>query len=282
MKKFLLFLFIVLIVAAAGLFYLGRGLGYLPDWFTAGEFSPVEQVLEESGDAQPALAAAESTAAEADGKHPSAELPEASQEKEQPQKNAPAGSAPAGGSPRPAPKKISLGELHSGRTVQRITRELEANGRVKVSAAELDQMILGSIEQNFPGQTDKMVKALKSEIHDGAISVETVLNLKKVPWEVLPQQARLAKNLIMQFNGPADSLLYLHLSGSPSYDGRQLVFDDKASLQVGKIQYPLKSLVTNFSLEDRLKLPSLIGSLRFKYVSVEDDMLVLSKNPPQK
>lgn len=262
MKKVLIALLALLLIVVAGYFYFASRFNYLPDWYEQGEYTQSDTL-----GIEPEIPAE-------DGALPEEAYPE--------------GPATPPGTPTPKqpdsrptaktrvqPPKTS--NPQGSKTVERISRELSGNEPVKISAAELDQIVALSIAQMMPGQEADFLKAVKSSIGTEKIDLEMVVDVNKIPWEQLPSQARLAQTLLTQLASSSNSELYMKVSGAPVAKEEQLGFDDNSTIQIGKMSYPLKTFLAMPGINQIVPSRIPLKSVPFKTVSLEEGFLVLGK-----
>lgn len=266
MKKALIVLLALLLILVAGYFYFASRLNYLPEWYEQGEYTQsdtlaVEPEILAEPDSLPEEAYPEGPVT------PPAPPPSATTPKQP-------GSRPTAKT-RVQPSKTS--NPRGSKTVERISRELSGNEPVKISAAELDQIVALSIAQMMPGQHADFLKAVKSSIGTEKIDLEMVVEVNKIPWEQLPSQARLAQTLLTQLASSSNSELYMKVSGAPVAKEEQLGFDDNSTIQIGKMSYPLKTFLAMPGINQIVPSQIPLKSVPFKTVSLEEGFLVLGK-----
>lgn len=260
MKKFLIVLIVIAGVAAGIYFYMASRVNYLPDWYTQGESPQTSETVPDSSDLPP------ETEPPGDGEIPSpnSNSPEAS--------NPPAGSEPEEPSHN-APRKKATPQTR--RAVDKITQELAKNEMVKISEAELNQLITASVVEVTPNKEAEFLKAVKSSIGEEKIDVEMIIDVNKIPWEDLPPKARLAQSLLGQLTSRSSSDLYIKVSGAPVVKDQQLAFDDNATVQIGKLAYPLKDFLNTPGIKQIIPSQIPLNKAPFKDVGLEKGFLVL-------
>lgn len=260
MKKFLITLIVIAGVAAGIYFYMTSRANYLPEWYTGGDYPRVGEVVPDSSTTLP------ETEPRRDGETPSpnSHSPAAS--------NPPAGSEP-GTPPREVPRKQATPQTR--KTVDKITRDLAKNEMVKISEAELDQLITASVVEVTPNKEAEFLKAVKSSIGEEKIDIEMVVDVNKIPWEDLPPKARIAQSLLAQLTSRSSSDLYVKVSGAPVVKDQQLAFDDNATVQIGKLAYPLKDFLNTPGIKQIIPSQIPLNKAPFKDVALEKGFLVL-------
>ncbi len=266
MKKALIALPALLLIAVAGYFYFTSRFHYLPEWYEQGEYTQSDTLV---GEPEIPLE---------NGSLPEDAYPEGSVTPPDPPLPAPTQKQPDSrptAKTRVQPPKTS--NPQGNKTVDRISRELSGNEPVKISAAELDQIVALSIAQMMPGQNADFLKAVKSSIGTEKIDLEMIVDVNKIPWEQLPSQARLAQTLLTQLASTSNSELYMKVSGAPVAKEEQLGFDDNSTIQIGKISYPLKTFLAMPGINQIVPSRIPLKSVPFKTVSLEEGFLVLGK-----
>lgn len=260
MKKFLIVLIVVIGIAAGIYFYLASRFDYLPDWYSHGEYPNTAEVVSDSSNILP------ETAPRRDGEIPSA----GSNSPTAP--NPPAGSEPETPS-RNAPRKKATPETQ--KTVKKITGDLAKNKVVKISEAELNQLITASVVEATPNKEAEFLKAVKSSIGEEKIDVEMIVDVNKIPWEDLPPKARIVQSLLAQLTSRSSSDLYIKVSGAPVVKDQQLAFDDNATVQIGKLAYPLKDFLNMPGIKQIIPSQIPLKKAPFKDVALEKGFLIL-------
>jgi hypothetical protein len=233
---------------------------YLPDWYTQGEYSPAAEAVSDSSNPLPETEPRRDVESPA----PNSTPPEAS--------NPPAGNEPETPSRDVPHKKASPSPQ---KTVNKITKELAKNEVVKISEAELDQLITASVVEVTPNKEAEFLKAVKSSIGEEKIDVEMIVDVNKIPWEDLPPRARLAQSLLAQLTSRSSSDLYIKVSGAPVVKDQQLAFDDNATVQIGKLAYPLKDFLNTPGIKQIIPSQIPLNKAPFKDVGLEKGFLVL-------
>jgi len=261
MKKFLIVLIVIAGVAAGIYFYMTSRVNYLPDWYTHGEYP---QAAEEAAPDSSDVISENEPPLDVEIPAPNSNSPDAS--------NPPAGSQSETPS-HDVPRKKAVPQTQ--KTVDKITRDLAKNEVVKISEAELDQLITASVAQATPNKEAEFLKAVKSSIGEDKIDVEMIIDVNKIPWEDLPPKARLAQGLLGQLTSRSSSDLYVKVSGAPVVKDQQLAFDENATVQIGKLAYPLKDFLNTPGIKQIIPSQIPLNKAPFKDVALEKGFLVL-------
>jgi len=260
MKKLLIVLIVFAGIAAGIYFYMTSRVNYLPDWYTGGDYPTAGEVVSDSFETLP------ETEPRRDGEIPSANSNSPTTS------NPPAGNQPETPS-RDVPRKKAAPEAQ--KTVNKITGDLAKNEVVKISEAELNQLITASVVEVTPNKEAEFLKAVKSSIGEEKIDVEMIVDVNKIPWEDLPPKARIAQSLLGQLTSRSSSDLYVKVSGAPVVKDQQLAFDDKTTVQIGKLAYPLKDFLNMPGIKQIIPSKIPLNKAPFKDVALEKGFLIL-------
>ena len=148
---------------------------------------------------------------------------------------------------------------------------------VTLSEDHVSELVMTGLESRFPGRAEKMVKGIKTDVREAGMSVEMVIDPRDIPWEDLPPKAREARKIAGQFGLDMQKEIAVRLDGKPHREGDYLVFDDGASLKVGRIALPLAGLQYQLFPGNDQPLGIPVGELPFNNVELREGQLVLKK-----
>lgn len=266
MKKLLIISIALLGIAAGAYFYLTSRFNYLPEWYKQGDYRAPENTFPDTSTAR--------VEPENNPEIPPAKSPETPGGRPTPL-HPPASGSGTTSQTRDLPKRELPRETRE--TVDKINRELAKNEAVKISEAELDQLVRASVTEMMPGKNADFLKAVKSGISEEKIDVEMVVDADKIPWDDLPPKARLVQNLLKQMSSKSASELYVKISGAPVKHDDQLRFDDNSTIQVGKITYPLKEFLAMPGINQIIPTHIPLKNVPFNEVRLEKGFLVLEQ-----
>jgi hypothetical protein len=264
MKKLLI---IVGILTAAGIgiyFYLTSRVNYLPDWYKQEDVMNLEEPASPSSDQTEAPATTEKN-------NESENLPS---EEEKPVRQIPQVPQSKASSKNGNSVQDRL-DSEAKKILDEINRNLTKNEAARISEEELNRIVLLSITEMMPHKNVDFMKAVKSNIQTEKIDLEMIVDVNKIPWNDLPPKARLTKNLLDQLPSKSTSELYMKISGVPVVSGDQLSFDDNATVQLGKLAYPLKDFLAMPGVNQIIPTRISLRQAPFKNVRLEDGFLIL-------
>jgi hypothetical protein len=264
MKKLLIITGIVIAVGTGVYFYMSSRVNYVPGWYKQGDYT-------QPGDPPPP--SAEKT-----------ERPAIREENNSPNNLSSPEETPAQQSPQLPRSEVSSKngnpvqeglEPEARKTVEKINRELAKNETARISEEELNQIVLLSIKEMMPRKNADFMKAVKSSIYTEKIDLEMIVDVNKIPWDDLPPKARLTKNLLDQLPAKSGSELYMKISGAPVIKDGQLSFDDKTTMQLGRLAYPLKDFLAMPGINQIIPSRISLNQAPFKDVRLENGFIVL-------
>lgn len=214
MKKFVLALFIVVIVIGAVLYYFYTRISYTPDWYDEQEHRVTPDLIEQSKG-----------------------------------------------------------------TTQKIADELTTQKRTVIDKKELDAIVIEKIHQEFPESSEnQFIKAFHSEIKPDNITMETVVDLERIPLSnVSPKYQKTIREFINTFPKTSRQNFYIQVSGKPVQKDNRIEFDQNATVRLGKMEYPLRSILNQISGSDQLEAFIPLDKLPFKSFRLEEGRIILEE-----
>ena len=158
---------------------------------------------------------------------------------------------------------------------KRITKELKETGKANLDGNELTLLVLNQLEDMKDVEIKPSIKKLKSEIKNGRLEVESIVDVNKLTQVELPNGA---DNLIEQFlqNIPKDMMseVYVSFDGIPMDRKGMLRIDENSVISVGDFSKKLSELRGNKNFEINSSVLKQLGISSFK---VMDDHIELSR-----
>ncbi len=157
----------------------------------------------------------------------------------------------------------------------RLREELEEKGEAKVSGEEITALIINSINKKGKVDLKPIVNKVKSEIVDGRLNIEAIVNVKELGNQKMPEKAREYLDIFLE-NVPEDMLenVYFSFKGRPVKDGQSVKFDDLAEINIGDFSYDLSSIKGDHGI--RMDT-SMLRKLGFSNFEVLEDQILLKK-----
>jgi len=166
--------------------------------------------------------------------------------------------------------------VRSNRTAESITAELTMKKRAVVDAEMLTSLILGEIHRQIPEESDQVLKALRCEMEKDRIFIESVINLDEIPLKKLsPAQQNAVKKLLSSFPENSRQNFYIGISGTPVLDGDRIELGPEAKVQLGKMEYPLQSILAQISGKNQPATFVPLSKFPFKNFHIEGDKIIL-------
>lgn len=160
-------------------------------------------------------------------------------------------------------------------TVESLRRRLDSGGEVRLTEADLREVIMAALEARFPGRSRAMVPGLHPAITPGKVELEAVLNPREIPWEQLPPDLRVAREFLGQLGASRGNELFVKISGTPVVDGDRLVMGDNTMVQFGKVAFPLNALLFNAGDGARERAAIPLTTVPFSSFRLEEGAIVL-------
>jgi len=161
-------------------------------------------------------------------------------------------------------------------TTKRIDNELTNGTKSAIDEEELNSLIIEKMDVEFPGQTNQFIKAFRSDIQPDNITVETIVDLDHLPLERLPvYYQKTIREFINTFPKGSRQNFYIQISGKPVLQNGQVQLDQDAKIYLGKMEYPLSSVLKQIAGNHRLEAFIPLSELPFKNFHLEEDKIVL-------
>ena len=135
-----------------------------------------------------------------------------------------------------------------------------------MASADSGLPILNSGEEAPKG----LLKNVKTEIKPGIIAIDMIIDTEKIPWESLPPDVQFVKGFLL-FSSSSD--LPCRISGSPVIEENKLIIDDAAMIQVAKMKFPLKTLLSSAGSDREITLQN----ASFSNIRFEEGIVILEK-----
>lgn len=161
-------------------------------------------------------------------------------------------------------------------TASKIYDELNKNKSSIIDENELNNFILEKINEKIPGRSDKVVKALRSEIYPDEIVIESVINLDEIPFNNLsPRYQNAVKKFISSFPQKSRQNFYIKISGKPNRVENGLALDENAKIQLGKMEYSVKTVINQISDNKQVDTSIPLNELPFKNLRLQEGKIIL-------
>jgi hypothetical protein len=133
-------------------------------------------------------------------------------------------------------KEADVSEIRSEATSveSRVREELKENGEAKVSGEEISALIINLASKKGRVDLEPILNKVKSEIVDGRLNVEALVNVKELSKQKIPRKAREYLDLFLE-SAPQDMLenVYVSFKGTPVRDGSVIKFDENSEINIG-------------------------------------------------
>ncbi|RMF57634.1 MAG: hypothetical protein D6748_10780 [Calditrichaeota bacterium] len=248
MKKIIIGIVIALMVGGGIYWYLTNQFHYLPDWYRTSSSSEPHGTVEN--------------------------IPAEIDERQTPEPQTP---PPQPESPSQRNKPIAKSPKKTPQPPQspeEVVQQLHKNQQVQLTETEVTELILATVHEHLTEEQAAFVKGLRTDIHPDKVDVEMVVNVKKIPWELLPSQYRFVKEYITR---TSPNNLYLKLSGTPLITNQYLTLAEDATVTIGKVKYSLNTLQSFFGLKGLLPPKIALNRVGFSSLELQEDRLILKK-----
>ena len=159
------------------------------------------------------------------------------------------------------------------RSMETFARELREEPVVELEEGELDNMMIDALRRMYPGEKGQFIKDVHSEITPDAMTIGAILNVAEFPWEDVPEEIKPFRDYLSFFSAGAPDNMLVQFSGKPRIEDGKLKFDENATVQVGKREYPLEML----DVEKRISKIVRIHRLGFESIDLENGKIVFSR-----
>ncbi len=163
-----------------------------------------------------------------------------------------------------------------GRKIEnRVREELAEKGETKVTGDDMTALVINQINKRGKVNLKSFVKKVKSEVVDGRLKVEALVNLKELSQQKIHAKAKEYLDMFLE-NTPDDLLedVYISFNGLPIRDGSILKFDENTEFTIGDISYNLSSVYGSHKIRIGASMLRKLGISNFE---VLDDMILLQK-----
>jgi hypothetical protein len=168
--------------------------------------------------------------------------------------------------------------LESQGTTSKIYDELSRNKRSIVDEDELNSLILEKINEQVPEKSAQVVKALRTEVHQDKIIIESVINLDEVPLKnISPKYQNAVKNFLNSFPRKSRQNFYIKISGKPIRNNNQIELDPNAKIQLAKMEYSLQTVLKQISGGNKFNTFIPINDLPFGKIHLEEGRIILGE-----
>jgi hypothetical protein len=166
--------------------------------------------------------------------------------------------------------------MKSRGTQESITNELIKDKKAVMSAEDLAAFVLEEVHQQIPQESDKVIKALRCEVQEDRVLVESVINLDEIPLKKLsPTQQNAVKKLLSSFPKNSRQNFYVGLSGTPVLKNNHIELSEGAKVQLGKMKYPVQAILKQISGNNKLETFVPLDDLPFKNFYLEENKIIL-------
>lgn len=166
--------------------------------------------------------------------------------------------------------------INSKGTQETITAELLKDKKAVMNAEELTSLILEEVYQQIPEESDKIVRALRCEVHDDKVMVESIINLDEIPLKKLsPTQQNAVRKLLSSFPKNSRQNFYVGISGTPILKNDHIELSEGAKIQLGKMQYPVQAILKQISGNNKLEAFVPLDNLPFKNFRLQGGKIIL-------
>lgn len=166
--------------------------------------------------------------------------------------------------------------IQSKGTSAKIYDELNKKKRSIIDENDVNALILEKIYQQIPESSAKVVKALRSEVSPEKVVIESVINLDEIPFKNLsPRYQNAVKKFLSSFPEKSRQNFYIRISGKPIQNNDQIELDEEAKIQLGKMEYPVRTVVKQISGNNQLKTFIPLNELPFKNFRLDEGSIIL-------
>lgn len=166
--------------------------------------------------------------------------------------------------------------LRSTGTTSKINDELSKNKRSIIDEKELNAFILEKIHNKIPEASDRVVKALRTEVDPEKVVIESVINLDEIPFQNLsPKIQNTVKTFLSSFPQKSRQNFYVRISGKPVRTNDHIELEEGAEVQLGKMKYPVKAILKQLSGDNQVETFVPLDELPFTNIHLEDNKIVL-------
>lgn len=166
--------------------------------------------------------------------------------------------------------------VQSKGTSAKIYDELNKNKRSIMDENELNAFILEKINEQIPESSDKVVKALRSEVYSDKIVIESVINLDEIPFKNLsPSYQNAVKKFLSSFPEKSRQNFYIKISGKPIQNNDHIELDEEAKVQLGKMEYPVMTVIKQISGNNQFATFIPLNELPFKNFRLDEGSIIL-------
>ncbi|KAA3617675.1 MAG: hypothetical protein D8M58_01035 [Calditrichaeota bacterium] len=174
-------------------------------------------------------------------------------------------------------EKINFSEKRQqGREIEaRVREELNETGETKVSGDEITSLIISQISKRGKVDLQPIVKKVKSEIIDGRLKMEALVDVEKLTKQEMPDKVREYLDLFLE-SAPKDMLenVYVSFDGIPIRDGSVLKFAEDAQINIGDFSYDLASIKGSHKIRIGASMLKKLGISNFE---VLENQILLKK-----
>lgn len=268
---------VLLVILGGGYLYWQHQFGYLPEWYKS---SPPQGP---GGSSAPPAAPSGSPGGVSPQPSPEAR-PVPPAEKAIPVKKGKTGRAgetgntPTVSAPTPAPSS-SLGATSppAVRSASEILEQLDRADQVTISEEELPALVLNTVDEKWGVASEEFIRGTKSRITPEQVSVEMVVDMRKIPWEKLPPRLQTIRRFTGYLVPGRGAEVYVRFAGKPVLKGQRLRLGEDATVQIGRIRYTLKNLLDLVGENDLLLEGLPLTEAPFTEVELKEGMVLLKK-----
>lgn len=164
-------------------------------------------------------------------------------------------------------------------TTEKIAAELTTHKRTVIEEKDLDALVIDKIHQEIPQSANhQFVKAFQSDIQEDKITLETVVDLEQIPLNNFsPKYQKTIREFINTFPRGSRQNFYVQVSGKPVRKENRIEFNENATVRLGKMEYPLRSILSQISGNEQLEAFIPLDKLPFKNFRLEDGRIILEE-----
>jgi hypothetical protein len=168
--------------------------------------------------------------------------------------------------------------LESKGTTAKIYDELSRNKSSILDENDLNALILEKINEQIPEKSAQVVKALRSEVYQDKIVIESVINLDEVPLKnISPKYQNAVKNFLSSFPQKSRQNFYIKISGKPIRNNNRIELDPEAKIQLAKMEYSLQTVLKQISGSNKFNTYIPVNDLPFGKMHIEEDRIILEE-----
>jgi len=157
---------------------------------------------------------------------------------------------------------------------QQVENEIKSKKTTQINPDQLTSMILSNARKKLPFNPQKAIKGIQTKITKENLAVEAVIDVKKIPQNQIPKQARgYFDQFVQMIPGDAFENLYVKIEGKPVIKNGQLGFDENATVQIGKVNYSIREMAAQFAADKKFQNYIPLSSLPFSDIQIEDGYL---------